>query len=229
MPAIKSHHTDTSDTTRAAEMETKDFRFELHQADDAKGEITGVAAVYGVEDMGADIIARGAFTKTLQDRPEVPLLWQHDPEKVIGMSHLEDTGKRLLIRAQLDMDDPDAQRAFRKIKKGLITGLSIGFNTLRVIREELEDRIVRHIEELKLWEISIVTFPMMPQAQVTSVKHFRPSVDDTAEASKTAEVTSARADADEASGAETTSDEPACIHSALQLRQTLKGGSICPN
>lgn len=151
-------------------IERKVFKFEEVKADDTQGEITGVASVYGVEDLQGDIIERGAFTKTISENPEVPILWQHDAREVIGRGAIEDTGKRILLRAQLDMDDPVAVRVYQKLKKGLIKGLSIGFQVLDAFVEQVEDRFIRRIRELKLWEVSVVTFQALPAAQVTAVK-----------------------------------------------------------
>ncbi len=148
---------------------TKAFKFEIKELTD-KGEFTGIASVYGVEDLGGDVIEPGAFTKTLSERPEVPVLWQHKATDVIGKGRLGDNGRSLTISGTLDMEDPVAAAALRKMKKGLISGLSIGYQAVKVVWEETKDKYIRHINELKLWEVSIVTFPMLPEAQVTSVK-----------------------------------------------------------
>ena len=134
------------------------------------GTFRGVASVYGVEDLGGDVVDKGAFTKTLSENPTVPVLFQHDSREVIGEGRLSEWQGKLLIDGKLDMDDPTALKAHSKMKKRLIKGLSIGFQTLKSSLKNVEDRVVRHIEELKLWEVSVVTFPMLPAAQVTRVK-----------------------------------------------------------
>ncbi len=148
----------------------KDFTLEIRSIDETKGEFLGVASVYGVEDLGGDIIESGAFKKTIAERPQVPILWQHKSGEVIGMGTVTEKGNEVLIHGQLDMEDPTAANAHRKMKKGLISGLSIGFQAVKTNWEEVKDRYIRHITELKLWEVSVVTFPMLPEAQVTSVK-----------------------------------------------------------
>ena len=75
-----------------------------------------------------------------------------------------------MLDAQLDMEDPCAANAFRKMKNGLVKGLSIGFSAIKTSWEEIEGKMIRHIGELKLWEVSVVTFPALPAAQVTRVK-----------------------------------------------------------
>jgi len=138
------------------------------------GTFHGIASVYGVEDLGGDMIEPGAFTKTLSENPTVPILWQHDAHEVIGSGTLKEWQGKIIIDAQLDMDDPTAQKAHRKLKARLIKGLSIGFQTIKATFQDIvadgASKMIRRVQELKLWEVSIVTFPMLPQAQVTRVK-----------------------------------------------------------
>jgi phage head maturation protease len=48
----------------------------------------------------------------------------------------------------------------------VVKGLSIGYDTIQATYEG----DVRHLTELRLWEISCVTFPMNESAQVSGVK-----------------------------------------------------------
>ena len=134
------------------------------------GTFTGIASQYGVEDLTGDIIDRGAATKTIKENPVVPLLWQHDAQEVIGEAHVEERQGRIMLTGKLDLDDPVAQKAYAKLKKKLIKGLSIGFTAIKTLWEEVDGRMIRHISEMKLWEISVVTFPALPSAQVMRVK-----------------------------------------------------------
>lgn len=136
----------------------------------ADGTFRGIASVYGVEDLGGDVIDKGAFTKTLSENPSIPILWQHDSKEVIGRGEVKEWQGKILITGTLDMEDPAAQKAHRKMKANLVRGLSIGFSTIKSTWETIGEKMVRHIGELKLWEVSVVTFPMLPAAQVTSVK-----------------------------------------------------------
>lgn len=150
--------------------------FEIKEVGEA-GKFVGVATQYGVEDLGGDIIEKGALTKSYAENPVVPILWQHDQREVIGSGRLKDWQGKSLIDGQLDLDDVTAQKAYSKLKNGLIKGLSIGFTTIKSNWEEVNvdgiRKFIRHITELKLWEVSIVTFPMLPSAQVTRVKTAR--------------------------------------------------------
>ena len=55
--------------------------------------------------------------------------------------------------------------------RGALDGLSIGFRTVRAKRDPATG--VRRILEADLWEISVVTFPMLPSARVSNVKNAR--------------------------------------------------------
>lgn len=152
-------------------MELKGFEFKEISED---GSFKGIASVYGVEDLGGDVIEKGAFTKSISEKPVIPILWQHKSDEVIGLGEVKEWQGKLMIEGKLDLEDPTAAKAYRKIKSKLISGLSIGFTTVKSVWEEIEEagasRWVRRIHELKLWETSIVTFPMLPAAQVTRVK-----------------------------------------------------------
>jgi HK97 family phage prohead protease len=145
-------------------MPNKAFSFELKKLNDV-GEFTGIASVYGVEDLGGDIVEAGAFTKTLATSGrERPLLWQHrDP---VGLCTLTDTVTGLALSGKLSLGLQAAKDALTLLRDGVVQGLSIGFQT---VREEFVGD-VRHLKEVRLWEVSLVTFPMNEQAVITSVK-----------------------------------------------------------
>lgn len=158
----------------------RNFEFKAEVKDLAEnGTFSGIASVMGVEDLGGDIIDKGAFNKTLEENANPVILWQHDPGEPIGIGEVKQWQGKLLISGKLDIEsDPVAQKAYQKLKGKLVKGLSIGFTTVKASWEEVKEngatRFIRHIQELKLWEVSIVTFPMQTQAQVTRVKSAEP-------------------------------------------------------
>lgn len=156
----------------AKQSETKDFQFELKEVSDT-GSFTGILSVYNVVDLGKDLVEPGAFTKTLQESGgEVPCLYRH--EDPIGTLSVTDTGSGLEVKGQLILDSnpdgspsvPDAYKALALMRKRVVRGMSIGFMT---IKSAVVDG-VRHLKELSLKEGSVVLFPMLPLAQITSVK-----------------------------------------------------------
>ena len=100
----------------------------------------------------------------------VKLLWQHDAAQVIGswLSIAEDA-KGLFVRGQLNLDVAKAREVYALMKDGAVDGLSIGFRTQKSVTDPATG--VRRLQKVDLWEISIVTFPMLPNARVSSVKH----------------------------------------------------------
>ena len=130
------------------------------------GSFTGIGAVYNNVDLGGDKILPGAFTKTLAAGKKLPLLWQHNPSDPIGTVKVTDTSQGLMVEGQLLLSDPTAAKAYSFLKAGIIKGLSIGYET---IKSAFVDE-VRELSELRLWEISCVTFPMNEGAMVTGIK-----------------------------------------------------------
>jgi HK97 family phage prohead protease len=131
------------------------------------GSFEGQLAVYNNVDLGGDSILPGAFTKTIQERgSEIPLLWQHKTDEPIGTLTLVDSATALNVKGQLLMALPEAKKAYILLKARVIKGMSIGFDTIKASVENG----VRQLKEVRLWEGSIVTFPMNESAMVTSIK-----------------------------------------------------------
>lgn len=153
-------------------IEYKSFALELDAAPDEEGVFTGYAAVYGNVDSHGDIIAPGAFTKTLQEKQTIPLIWQHDKTEPIGVVHLKDDGKGLRVeRGELNMDVQRAREARALMQqKDALGGLSIGYKTVKFAKGTLRDSFKRRLLELKLHHASPVTFPSNQLAVVEGVK-----------------------------------------------------------
>lgn len=151
----------------ASTPERKSFALKLDAPPDDEGRFTGYAAVFGNIDHGNDLIEPGAFTKTLQENPEVPILWSHDTDEPIGISTamIED-GRGLKVEAQLAMDVQRAREVHALMKMGAIKGLSIGYKT---VKRSFKGQ-VRHLQELSLGEFSPVVFGMNQLALVDGVK-----------------------------------------------------------
>jgi uncharacterized protein len=147
--------------------ETRAFELKLDSPPDDEGRFTGYAAVFGNVDKGKDLIEPGAFRKSIQENPQVPILWQHNPDEPIGVSgYMVEDGKGLKVDGQLAMEVQRAREVHALMKMGAIKGLSIGYNT---IKRNFKGG-VRHLQEVALGEFSPVVFGMNPLAQVTSVK-----------------------------------------------------------
>lgn len=140
-----------------------------------KGEFSGIASAYGNVDLGGDVVQPGAFKNALAERgAERPILWQHRSDSPIGLGTFKETDTALLIeKATLELALPDAMKAYTLLKAGIVKGLSIGYEAVSWEWRKSDDPDAwptRVIKEAKLWETSVVTFPMNEQAMVTAVK-----------------------------------------------------------
>ncbi|MGL5115895.1 MAG: HK97 family phage prohead protease [Beijerinckiaceae bacterium] len=135
------------------------------------GAFEGYASLFCVVDLGRDLVLPGAFRDCLSRRPAsaIKLLWQHDPGQPLGSwREINEDATGLLVRGQLDLSLAKAREAHRLMRSGAVDGLSIGFRT-EVARPDPVTG-VRRLARLDLWEVSIVTFPMLPGARVAAVK-----------------------------------------------------------
>jgi HK97 family phage prohead protease len=135
------------------------------------GVFEGYASLFGVVDLGRDVVSPGAFAESLRRRGAggIRMLWQHDPAEPIGrwLSVAEDA-RGLRVRGRLNLAVERAREIHALLREGAVDGLSIGFRVLRARPERSTG--LRHLEALDLWEISLVTFPMLPGARVSAVK-----------------------------------------------------------
>ena len=135
------------------------------------GSFSGYASLFGEVDLGKDMIERGAFSRSLQKLGSegVRMLFQHDPSEPIGTwRKIREDGRGLYVEGILSNDVARAREVHALMKSGGLDGLSIGFQTVRAKTDTKSG--VRRVLEADLWEISIVTFPMLPSARIASVK-----------------------------------------------------------
>lgn len=143
--------------------------FAVKELDEA-GTFVGYASVFGKKDLDNEIVEAGAFKRTVdRKKGKFPILWQHNRDEPIGIIEgAEEDEKGLKIRGRLSMGVSRARDAYALLKDGVVKGLSIGF---RVIKDEWDKTSgVRRLKEIDLWEVSVVTFPANPSANVASVK-----------------------------------------------------------
>lgn len=130
--------------------------------------IEGYASYFGKRDKGGDIVQPGAYGACLKAlasrRGSIKMLWQHDPGQPIGVwDEVREDDKGLYVKGRLLSDVAKGREAMALIGAGAIDGLSIGYRT---IRAQKNDKGQRLLSELELWEVSLVTFPMLSDARV---------------------------------------------------------------
>jgi len=152
----------------AAGLEVKFCRLESGIALDDDGVITGYASVFDLPDQGGDIVCRGAYAACLKRLAEqgrrVRMLWQHDPAQPIGVwEEIREDARGLFVRGRFLSEVARGAEALALVRAGAIDGLSIGYRTIRAGRNSHGQRL---LQELELWEVSLVTFPMLPEARI---------------------------------------------------------------
>jgi HK97 family phage prohead protease len=142
-------------------------KFNLNSFQD-EGKFAGYASVYDCFDLHKDIVAKGAFSSSLKEKELWPkMLWQHDPTSPIGRwEKVEERENGLYVEGRLFLDLPKAREAFILLKEGVVNALSIGFQ-IEKSRRLSEGRL---LEKVKLYEISLVTFPANPEARILDIK-----------------------------------------------------------
>jgi HK97 family phage prohead protease len=155
--------------------ELKKLVFESEiKAENSKGIFTGYGSIFGNEDQGNDIMQKGAFTKSLINRPvsKVKMLYQHKTDEPIGVfTEIYEDSKGLFVKGQLAMGTQKGREAYELLKMGALDGMSIGFRADPEKQGYNENkRGVRTLKEVDLMEISLVTFPMNESALIETVK-----------------------------------------------------------
>lgn len=153
-------------------MDWIDFFCEMKLVGDgaAEGTIEGYASVFGLLDRGGDTVMPGAFKASLstwrKEKSLPPMLWQHNPNAPIGVwTEIAEDDKGLKVKGELILEIAQAANVRALMRKGAVKGLSIGFRT----QDSEIDRTTgaRRLKKVDLWEISVVTFPMQPEAQAS--------------------------------------------------------------
>ena len=151
-------------------------RFEVKGLDEEARTFQGLAATWDL-DLGGDVIEPGAFKKTLKDwassKRVLPLLDSHNGHSVravVGkLTEAEETKGGLESTFEV-IDGPDGDEVFRRVKGGYVDGLSIGYSAVAVRYPETEAEqnsgVYRFLKEVKLHEVSVVLWPMNPEARI---------------------------------------------------------------
>lgn len=138
-----------------------------------EGVFSGYGSVFGVCDFAREIVASGAFSKSLarwKGKKSLPaLLWMHDPAQPIGVwTAMHEDAHGLKVQGKLALRTKAGREAYELLKMGAISGLSIGY---RVVGSRIEpQKKARVLTEVDLFEVSLVTFPANDAARVRAVK-----------------------------------------------------------
>ncbi len=133
-------------------------------------QIEGYASFFGKADKGGDVVVKGAYANSLKKLEakggRVKMLWQHDPTQPIGIwDEVREDARGLYVKGRILSEVEKGREAAALVGAGAIDGLSIGYRTRRATKNDKGQRL---LNELELWEVSLVTFPMLPDARVGS-------------------------------------------------------------
>lgn len=147
------------------------------------GVIEGYASTWDL-DRGDDIIRAGAFEKTIarhkEDNRPIRMLRQHNDSRLIGgfpIEMVKEDDRGLFVRGEVNLEVQDGAESYALAKQGVLTDMSIGFSFTSIDDfdwEEVNGKRVRVINNVDLWEISMVNEPMNAAAQITAVKAATP-------------------------------------------------------
>jgi uncharacterized protein len=139
-----------------------------------EGFFQGYASLFGVPDLSGEIVTRGAFRMSLKKRGlrGIKLLFQHEASEPIGVwEELREDNLGLFVRGRILTALSRGRDVAHLICEGAIDGLSIGF---RAEKDRRDPRTgFRRLDQIDLWEISVVTFPLLPGARIGAVKERR--------------------------------------------------------
>jgi HK97 family phage prohead protease len=132
--------------------------------------VAGYASLFGIRDQGGDVVAKGAYAASLKrlaaTGERVKMLWQHDPGQPIGVwDEVREDATGLWVKGRILTEVEKGREVAALLAAGAIDGLSIGYRT---VKAERDGKGQRHLQELELWEVSLVTFPMLAQARVAA-------------------------------------------------------------
>ena len=141
--------------------------------------IEGYFAVFGsIYEIWNDMtesIDPGAFTETLKDA-DVRALINHDTTLVLGRTkagtlELSVDEHGLWGKIRINPNDQDAMNLYERVKRGDVDQCSFGFEIVREETDFKEDGSIHWtIMEVRLWEVSVCTFPAYEETEVSARK-----------------------------------------------------------
>lgn len=139
--------------------------------------ISGYFAVFGSEyelwPGASESVDPHAFDEALDD--DIRCLINHDTRLVLGRNiagtlQLRVEEKGLWGEVKVNPNDQDAVNVYERVKRGDVNQCSFGFD---IVAEEFEDRgdsVHWTIKAVKLYEVSVVTFPAYEETGVEARK-----------------------------------------------------------
>jgi HK97 family phage prohead protease len=155
-------------------IERRAVPFEVRASEDGKPKLRGLAVVFNSETVIGgefrEVVRPGALTKTIAER-DIKMLWNHDTNFPMGSTRAGTLSLYESARGlEVDNDPPSLGMNagfLESIERGDVSQMSFGFEVIKenVVRAEGE-MLLREILEVKLWEVSPVTFPAYTDTEI---------------------------------------------------------------
>lgn len=117
---------------------------------------------YELWDKMFETVDHGAFH--LERDTDVRALCDHETRIVLGRTtagtlvlSVDEHG--LFGRVKINREDQDAMNLYARVKRGDVSQCSFGFEILGEHEEVVNGETIIHLTDVKLWEVSVVTFP----------------------------------------------------------------------
>lgn len=148
---------------KTIQIEAKDFK-----EDGSNHVFEGYVSTFGNKDLGGDVVVEGAFTDSIKNQPSIPILWQHRMAEPIGKTVImRQDSKGLFIRYEMPKDDSFVRdRVMPQVKIGSVREMSMGY---WINDADVKDG-VRYLKNCTIFEGSLVTKAMNPEALLTAFK-----------------------------------------------------------
>ena len=155
------------------------------QYDSGSRTISGYAAVFNNIDKSGDMLLKGCFSKSIQERgpgssanDKIIMLWMHDMHEPIGrITLLQEDEKGLYFEASID-DVERGNQALKQLESGTLNQFSIGYQYVWENCEYDAEKDAFIVKEVKLYEISVVSIGCNGETEYLGLK----SIEDTEKA-----------------------------------------------
>ena len=164
------------DTDDVGQAEGTDENEEQASSSDAAGTFEALVSVFGNKDSYGEVVMPGAFTRTLDEWESkgdpIPVYWSHrldDPLMAIGkVLEASETDEGLLVKAQLDLDNPNGAQTYKLMKERLVTQFSFSFG-VRDYQKSADGEAIE-LTGLDLYEVGPTPVGANPDTELIGVK-----------------------------------------------------------
>ena len=152
------------------------------RSDDSKFELTGIAAAYNTPtDVGGaftEQVARGAFTRALNEKQDCKALVGHDANQVLarvgnGTLILSDSPEGLRFVIKLNPESQAHRDLYASVKRGDTHEMSFAFKASPngETWEMRNGQRLRTLTDVDLYDISVVAYPCYKTGTSVSARH----------------------------------------------------------